>query len=143
MAAATKAANLDDILNQVHDMPPEYLQCRDLAHQWDVVYDYRVVDSNREQGKRPRGGQAVYAERLLKCTRCRMKRKDAYQITSNRGHTALHRLQPIYDSSECPGYAMVGVGKTRGLNDIVRGEAFERSIRQIKTRGPGRPRKGA
>lgn len=136
---AVEPASDDEIFDQIQEMPEKFLACRDLAHTWKIVSTYRAVDSRREEGKRPRGGNYVYAERNLLCTRCGMKRSDAFRITSARGHTVLQRIQPHYDQP--PGYALKGVGKRKGLPDIVRGEMFERELAKIPPPKRGRPKK--
>ena len=137
---ATEPATDDEILDQIAAMPERYLACRDLAHTWKVVSTYRAVDSRREDGKRARGGNVVYAERNLLCTRCGKKRSDAFEISSHRGHTALKRLAPVYVDPQ--GYALKGVGRRKGLPEIVRGEMFDRELAKVPPPKRGRPKKG-
>ena len=128
----------DAFINAVAAMPPEFLACRGSSHRFNISDDFRVVDSVHEQGKRPQGGQQVYAERRLECDRCGMVRVDHYAITSRGGHTMLTKINAIYSAPE--GYATVGLGRIAGNRGLVLGMALDNQL-QGRNRGRGRPRR--
>lgn len=120
---------VEDFLNSLAGMPDEYLQCRTMQHSWVEEEKFTVIDSGREVTRRPRGGEQVFAERRLHCTRCGMVRSDAYRITSSSGHTALHKIASSYFPPD--GYWVKGAGRLG--KDLVLGAKFERDIEGTAT----------
>ena len=113
----------DDFLAAIADVPDTYLQCRSLLHAWqEEGPGFIVVDSKRETERRARGGQVLFAERRLECTRCGMRRSDAYQISSSHGHTALRKVATSYFAPE--GYYVKGSGRLG--RELILGAKFER-----------------
>jgi hypothetical protein len=131
---------VDVFLAGLDGMPENFLICRELQHIWKVTQPFRVVDCLKEIGRYPRGGQLVYAERRLTCSRCTMVRSDAFKISSDRGRTTLRKISANYIQPE--GYAIPGTGYgARGLTDYVHGVAFDQAMEaEISDRGDRRSR---
>ena len=108
-------------------MPESYLACRSMMHAWDETDGrFTVVDTGVETARRARGGQVVFAERILTCIRCEMRRSDAYQMTTYRGHTALKKIACTYFPPE--NYWVKGAGRLG--KDLVLGVKFDRDIEE-------------
>lgn len=113
----------DLFVDALEQVPPEFLACREMAHPWRVTSAFRVVDTTKEEDRRPRGGFRLFAERRLTCQRCGMIRSDAFAMGTRAGHTTLHKISSQYEAPE--GYAISGLGRTAGLRDLLYGVAFE------------------
>ena len=110
----------------VETMSDEYLQCRDLAHDWVITRNYHLVDAAQDVAVHPRLGHNTFVRRLLQCQRCGKKRNDAFIVATKRGWQALEKLNSTYEDPE--GYSVKGIGHLAGTGDIVRGEMYRRVL---------------
>jgi hypothetical protein len=122
--------DVDDFINSLAAMPDAYLQCRTMQHSWEEDGKFTVIDSERETTRRARGGEAVFAERLLNCIRCGMQRSDAYRITSSHGYTALQKIAATYTPPEA--YYVNGAGRLG--KELVLGAKFVRDTEEPPVR---------
>lgn len=122
--------DVEDFLNSLANMPDAYLQCRTMQHSWVEEGKFTVIDSLRETTRRARGGEAVFAERRLTCSRCTMERSDAYRITSSHGHTALQKIATTYNPPEA--YYVAGAGRIG--KELVLGAKFVRDTEEPPVR---------
>lgn len=122
--------SVEEFLRSLAGMPDEFLQCRAMRHAWEEEQPFTVVDSTRESGRRPRGGEQVYAERILACSRCGMQRSDAFRITSSNGHSALVKVGASY--SPPPNYFVEGAGRLS--SELVLGAKFDRDMAKVRVR---------
>jgi ribosomal protein L37E len=119
---------VENFLAALAEMPGSYLECRSMLHSWSAADGkFTIVDTNVETSRRRRGGEAVYAERVLTCTRCGMERSDAYRMTSRRGHTALQKIDARYTPPE--GYYVKGSGKLS--KDLLLGAKFDADLAEV------------
>lgn len=114
----------DTFVHALEQAPPEFLECREMAHQWRLTSPYRLVNT-RVEDRLPRAGHSEFAERKLTCQRCGMVRADAYAISSRSGYTSLTKLGSSYQQPD--GYAITGAGNTAGMRDLLNGIAYEQA----------------
>jgi hypothetical protein len=124
-------ANTEAYLDFLARVPRSYLNCRTMQHRWGDDAEFTLVDSGRETGRRARGGEQVFAERVVVCDRCGMERSTAYRVTSTRGHVALVPIAVTY--SPPPGYSLHGVGPVG--RDLLLGLVYEQDLGRPGGRG--------
>jgi hypothetical protein len=118
----------DAYVDALDRMPVEFLDCR-RSHLWEVIRDFHLVDCFEDADRSTRMGYSRYVEQVWKCTRCSMKRSDAFYM-EKRGHrTALVKLGSS-SYTPPPGYYVVDVpGSTAGRGELLRGLQFDRAMR--------------
>ena len=109
-------ANLASLTAQVHELPDDFLECRDLRHAWKITRDYELV---HDIVGGPRG--ARYADRVATCLRCEAMRVELYRVWPDR----LERLGPPRYSRP-KGYDLKGKKQGYDVIGLVRKEQFDR-----------------
>jgi hypothetical protein len=105
---ATRQA-VPDLSEQVHELPIEYLTCRDLGHDWSVPRGFFKVEV--EGGVRG----ALYVEREVVCRCCGLPRIELFRIHAR----WMEKLSYHYDYSKVPGYGLRGPQKGQHVQGMV------------------------
>lgn len=116
-------ADLDEakkrIARGLRTLPDNFLDCRDLKHNWRKVNNYRPREQHIEGGKqRSRISPLLY--RVLECERCGTTRTDVIYART------FERLSVSYDYPET--YQMPGVPRGVKSSTILRQEAVRRAM---------------
>lgn len=110
MAAKDKVQDAPTPLSeQIHELPLEYLLCRDIKHKWSVPKGFFKVEV--EGGVRG----ALYVEREVVCERCGLPRIELFRVHAR----WMEKLSYKYDYSKVPGYRLHGPQKGEHVSGMV------------------------
>lgn len=129
MKKSLTKAELDEaqkvIARGLKKLPDNFLDCRDLTHNWDKVQDYRPQQQTMEGGSRI--SPLLY--RLLECNRCGATRTDViYKRTGERLSVSMKYPE---------GYQMPGVPRGVKRSTILRQESVRRANMAAAKAEPG------
>jgi hypothetical protein len=102
---------------QINNLPPEFLRCRDLSHDWDVPKGFFKVEL--EGGVRG----ALYVEREVVCRSCGSVKTELFRVHRR----FMERLgPPAYKRPK--GYDLVGPKKGEPIKGMVQLALYMHSI---------------
>ena len=97
---------------RLHNYESSYLECKDMRHRWVLIQSYE---------RQPSG----WVTRVLECDRCGTTRTDNYAILNGQ---RLARAGSSYKYPE--GFSFRGLPEAENLSEVVRYEAYLRSVQQ-------------
>lgn len=110
-----KAANA--LADALHELPENWLMCRDMRHAWEVQQDYHVTKAA--------GSKIKEIRRFLVCLRCKTRRRETYHIVG----WGLEKVSQSYEYPE--NYQIHGVPRGIKPSFIVQGEMYRRTMERV------------
>lgn len=105
-----KHMSLTEFRTRLTNYDEAYLECKDMRHRWVLTQGYE---------RQPSG----WVTRVLECDRCGTVRTDNYAILNGQ---RLARAGSSYRYPE--GFSFRGLPQAENLSEVVRYEAFRRSL---------------
>lgn len=105
------------LASALHDLPDNYLMCRDMRHAWELQHDF-FAEGNR-------AGVKGEIKRILVCLRCGMERVERYSQT----RWGLDKVGQTYHYPEA--YQIHGLPRGVKPSSIVQGEQYRRAMEKV------------
>lgn len=106
-----------ELANALEELPDNFLRCRGLLHNWEVVDDFHMYDRERKVKHR------IVIRQRLKCERCHSRRDDYFIET-------VFGLMKVGESREyVEGYLVTGVPRGVKPREVINGVRYKKTLK--------------